>query len=301
MIPWPTPSQPDPEPRKTRSGKKASLLAGLAAFGLLASCHDPLTRRAERGDPCAQYALGQRYAHGDGVPRDFRKAVEWYRRAALQGNAAAQYSLALNLDTQANPENREVWLRLAAAQGHAEAQVEMGRIHERGSEASTWQREAMKWYRKAAAQGRAEAQSSLGRMHQYGKGVPQNHREAMKWYRKAAAQGDELGYYYLGRMYDTGQGVPEDHEEAMQWYRKAAEQGHDQAQDALAGGYIEGKGVPRDYVRAYAWLCQPTVVTNLLRRSRMQYLESKMTPDQLSQAQTLAGELQQRIEAANNP
>ncbi len=52
---------------------------------------------------------------------------------------------------------------------------------------------------------------------------------------------------------------------------------------------------------AYAWLCQPTVVTNPGRRSRTQYLESKMTPDQLTQAQTLAGELLQRIEAARNP
>ncbi len=204
MIPWPTLSQPDPGPRKARSGKKASLLVGLAALGLLASCHDALTRRAERGDPWAQFALGQRYAHGEGVPRDFRKAVEWYRKAARQGHPAAQYSLALNLDTKDSPENPEVWLRLAAAQGHAEAQVELGRIHERGSEAATWQREAMKWYREAAAQGHAEAQSDLGRMHQYGKGVPQNHREAVPWYRKATGQGDELGQYYLGRVYDTG-------------------------------------------------------------------------------------------------
>ena len=33
------------------------------------------------------------YANGRGVPKDDAKAVEWYQKAAVQGNAAAQSKL----------------------------------------------------------------------------------------------------------------------------------------------------------------------------------------------------------------
>jgi uncharacterized protein len=33
------------------------------------------------------------YANGTGVPKDEVKAVEWYRKAAEQGNAVTQYNL----------------------------------------------------------------------------------------------------------------------------------------------------------------------------------------------------------------
>ena len=33
------------------------------------------------------------YANGEGVPQDYAEAVKWYRRAAEQGYAAAQYNL----------------------------------------------------------------------------------------------------------------------------------------------------------------------------------------------------------------
>ena len=35
------------------------------------------------------------YDNGTGVPQDYAQAVEWYRKAAGQGNAAAQYNLGL--------------------------------------------------------------------------------------------------------------------------------------------------------------------------------------------------------------
>ena len=40
---------------------------------------------AEQGDARAQYNLGVMYAEGEGVPQDYKAAVQWYRRAAEQG------------------------------------------------------------------------------------------------------------------------------------------------------------------------------------------------------------------------
>jgi TPR repeat protein len=49
--------------------------------------------RASKGDPGAQEIMGERYADGDGVPKDSAKALKWYLRAAQQGNAKAQKEL----------------------------------------------------------------------------------------------------------------------------------------------------------------------------------------------------------------
>jgi len=49
---------------------------------------DPLSelcRRAEGGDPEAQCRLGEVYAGGDGVARNYVQAVYWLREAALGG------------------------------------------------------------------------------------------------------------------------------------------------------------------------------------------------------------------------
>ena len=40
------------------------------------------------------------YDNGKGVAQDSKEAVKWYRLAADQGNASAQYSLALMLDVK---------------------------------------------------------------------------------------------------------------------------------------------------------------------------------------------------------
>ena len=50
-------------------------------------------RLAEDGDAEAQNDLGVMYGNGEGVPQDYKEAVKWYRLAAEQGVAAAQYNL----------------------------------------------------------------------------------------------------------------------------------------------------------------------------------------------------------------
>ena len=61
------------------------------------------------------------YDNGRGVPEDDREAVEWYRKAAEQGNAGAQLNLGLMYYRgEGVPENyvdAYMWANLAAAQG----------------------------------------------------------------------------------------------------------------------------------------------------------------------------------------
>ena len=50
-------------------------------------------KAAEQGNATAQTNLGYMYAEGRGVDQSYAKAVEWYRKAAEQGDALAQNKL----------------------------------------------------------------------------------------------------------------------------------------------------------------------------------------------------------------
>jgi TPR repeat protein len=52
-----------------------------------------LRAAADKSDVGARVALGDRYRFGDGVSQDDVKAAKWYRLAADQGHAKAQFEL----------------------------------------------------------------------------------------------------------------------------------------------------------------------------------------------------------------
>ena len=61
--------------------------------GVLKGYHEEVKRyrkAAEQGDAAAQYNLGVCYHNGRGVLQDYHEAVKWYRKAAEQGYADAQ-------------------------------------------------------------------------------------------------------------------------------------------------------------------------------------------------------------------
>ena len=78
-------------------------------------------RLANGGDPRAEYTLGRRYANGDGVPRDYRAAKDWFLAAAEQGHIAAQSKVAAAFwSGQGAPQNYAkayYWALLAQAGG----------------------------------------------------------------------------------------------------------------------------------------------------------------------------------------
>ena len=100
-------------------------------------------------------------------------------------------------------------------------------------------------------------------------------------------------------MYSEGQGVPQDYAEAGKWYRRSAEQGYAQAQYNLGLWYAQGEAGPHDDVQAHMWFNLATArfpPSDILSRSaaikNRDTLASRMTPDQIAQAQRLAREWQ---------
>ena len=147
-----------------------------------------------------------------------------------------------------------------------------------------------------AEKGDKEAQYYLALMYDIGKGVEEDHREAAKWYHKAAEQGLAQAQYYLGMTCRKGKGVRQDDKEAVKWFRKAAEQGYADAQKNLGVMYGFGAGVLQDYVTAYAWANIAGANGIDEKRFKSEFLEPKMTPEQIAKAQELYKEM-----VKNNP
>ncbi|KAK3820859.1 MAG: hypothetical protein JOS17DRAFT_793670 [Linnemannia elongata] len=97
---------------------------------------------ARLGDKDAQVALGDMYKNGKGVQQDCQAAMEWYLRAAEQGDPVGQ---------------RKVGVLNFYGQGVTR-------------DYST----ALAWYLKSANQGNAQAQSNIGSLYRDGQGVPQD-------------------------------------------------------------------------------------------------------------------------------
>ena len=91
-------------------------------------------------------------------------------------------------------------LQKAADQGDAEAQFKLAVCYYEGDGIKQDKAEAVKWYRKAAEQGDAEAQYLLGYDYAIGDGVDENEAEAVKWLRRAAEQGHEKAKETLKKM-----------------------------------------------------------------------------------------------------
>jgi uncharacterized protein len=53
----------------------------------------PSCGTAGQGNAAAHYFLGTMYDYGEGVPKNFAQAIDWYRKAGDQGNADAQNNL----------------------------------------------------------------------------------------------------------------------------------------------------------------------------------------------------------------
>jgi TPR repeat protein len=80
---------------------------------------------AEQGEAKAQFNLGVMYADGQGVPQDFKEAMQWYYLAAMQGDADAYHNLGVMYATDQGALKdyvlAHVWFTLAAAQGEKDA------------------------------------------------------------------------------------------------------------------------------------------------------------------------------------
>ena len=128
---------------------------------------------ADRGDPDAQYNLGQAYKMGRGVPADLRIAQTWYEKAAQQGHPQAAANLGLILFQNGEKQRAIPWLKMGAAVDDPRAEYVLGTALFNGDVAGKdWPR-AYALMSRAAAQGFPPAAANLQSMDQY---IPEGQR-----------------------------------------------------------------------------------------------------------------------------
>jgi uncharacterized protein len=211
--------------------------------------------RAAQNAPDAQFLLGYLYEQGKGLSRDFTKAAENYRSAALQGYAAAENNL--------------------------------GAMYRRGNGVPLDMALAFHWFYLAAQHGSPAAQQNLGTLYYLGYPTHPDYVQAAKWYRASAEQGYSLGQSSLAFCYLKGIGVRRDDSQAAHWALLAAEQGQPRAEALLAYLYEHGKGLPLDYVAAYAWYSRAIAAGDDSNADRLKSLAQVMTGKQLEEAKSL--------------
>jgi uncharacterized protein len=152
-------------------------------------------------------------------------ALSAARVKATAGDVVAQFALG-TIFYYGTPDTAEAmtWFRKAAAQGYAPAEFQMGQSYDFGFGAPQSDAQAIDWYRKAAGHGSAPAQRTLGEFYVKGRAGPVNAAEAVRWYRQAADGDDLRAQYHLGQAYFDGTGVARDYVSAYVWFTIAAGQ-----------------------------------------------------------------------------
>lgn len=219
---------------------------------------------AENGDVDAQFACGSLYYGG--IETNHKEAARWFRKAAAQGHALAQYYLGrcyfLGEGGLLDYAEGVKWLEESRKGGCSEA----GRFLEKYVYGFGGMN-VLSWYQMLADKGNVEAQLYLGDY--WGSfGAQSGYAEAAKWYQKAADSGSPKGEWKIGTCYYHGQGVEQDLEKAIAYYRMAALEGDETAQALLGMCYEFGSGAEKDLKKAAMWYLEAAARGNKEAKKR---------------------------------
>ena len=119
---------------------------------------------ASRGDPDAEFNLGQAYRLGRGVPLDLGVAKTWFEKAAGAGHLDSETTLGLLLFQNGDQAQGLKWLRRAAEQGEPRAQLVYGTALYNGDGVPQDHLLGYAYVSRAAGQGLAPAKDTLDQL-----------------------------------------------------------------------------------------------------------------------------------------
>ncbi|MBI3560267.1 MAG: sel1 repeat family protein [Gammaproteobacteria bacterium] len=144
---------------------------------------------AQQGNAEAQYNLALLFKNGLGIPKDERKALEWFHQAAHQGMTDAMYNI--------------------------------GVMYYEGKGAYRSDKSAIEWWQLGADNNHPNCEYNLGVMYAYGMGIQKDLNKALKLWQAAAQQGHAEARAMLVRAYEGKiPGVKADPALASQWRSK---------------------------------------------------------------------------------
>lgn len=178
---------------------------------------------AEKGNGGAMLTLGTMYERGLGTPRNYTKAMEWYRRAAEAGLAEGYYNLGVCYeigmgttgDMQRAFENFERAAELKLPQGL----YKLAALYFSGTGTAKNEPWGVELLGRAAAAGHPGAANDLGVIAFEGRyGQAKDDAKAFEWFSKSAELGNGEAMKNLAVFYRDGIGRPADPQQELKWY-----------------------------------------------------------------------------------
>ena len=215
-----------------------------------------LHKAAARHYVAAEEALGIYAQNGIGKAQPApAEAMEWFRKAALQGSFAAETNIALmyadGVGVTKDPAQAIAWFRLAADGGEGAAQYNLALMYARGEGTPQDSKEALRWLTAAADQSVVPAVMDLGAFYLHpSDGTTPDVEHAIRCYEKAAELGSDRAPAVLGNIFANGTEGKPDYEQSVKWYQKAAAEGQRDGEYGLGVRYAYGQGVPVDLQQA---------------------------------------------------
>ena len=231
-------------------------------------------KAAEKGDSDAQYKIdihtgkldkkdrnldfekALNYTYGYTSDVNFDKAIEYYQKAADQGDATSLYNIGFIYDliSTTKTANRSIeFYKKSAEMGNIYAQTTLSSKFFLGDGVDIDKTKSFYWEEKAALQGNVNSMKEVATNYYSGIGVSKNYDEAIRWYQKAVDQGDKESIYDLANMHRKGEGFDKDTDKAVELYTQAAQMGYGKAQDKLAKYYLSAIYVKRDFQKGFEW------------------------------------------------
>jgi hypothetical protein len=175
---------------------------------------------AEHGIADAQTELAYAYYKGYGVSQDYKKAKEWFKKSANQGNAKAQNYLGLIYQNQLGLEINDTGnIKDESLLTDTITQFRLEDINISNEHIGI----AKEYFEKSVSQNNAEAQFNLACLYYKGSWLAKDYKKSFELFEKAAEQGNLNAQFYLGQMYQYGHWVKRDTKQAEYWYLKAIE------------------------------------------------------------------------------
>jgi TPR repeat protein len=137
-----------------------------------------------------EYKLAYQYETGRTRNKNYKQAMEHYKKAATLGNVNAEFRLAQLCERiYRNYPCALKWYKKAAEDGDRLAYYRVSKMYRAGDGVKKDDKLALEWCRKAAERGLGVAQRIMGFCYEYGRGTYVSYSKARYWYELAIASG----------------------------------------------------------------------------------------------------------------
>lgn len=226
-------------------------------------------KAADNGETSSVYTLGKLYRDGTGVQKDGAEAVRWFTIAGERGNVFAMNDLAMmymrGIGVERDMESCIKWLEKAAECGFVGAMSQLGKIYRDGMGVDKNEEKSRYWFSMFAKQGRMRYETELGDVMK-NVFIGEERKEALEWYSDAAENGYPMALMKLGYALHNDNTFECNNDLAIEYLEKAAAVCNHIALYDLAMMYYRGECVTKDHKKAFEYMkCSADIGNNNAR------------------------------------